>query len=27
VEGEVLAPESAGMGSEIRGDYIEKFRV
>lgn len=27
INGEILAPESAGMGSELRGDYVAKYKV
>jgi L-alanine-DL-glutamate epimerase-like enolase superfamily enzyme len=27
VNGEVLAPQSAGMGSELRQDYLDKYKV
>lgn len=27
MNGEILAPESSGMGSELRGDYIAKYKV
>jgi hypothetical protein len=25
--GEILAPETPGMGSELRRDYLERYRV
>jgi hypothetical protein len=27
INGEILAPESAGMGSELRGDYVAKYKI
>jgi hypothetical protein len=27
VDGEVLAPESAGTGVELRRDYIDKYKI